>query len=1492
MTNHLLRRGALALLLVFTLISGASGQAAPSASAPRQAPAPWAATTTYNGIAYFAFGVPRRIERFRLSDATWLAPIALPRSYILVENPPSALAIDADGIYMAFGQAIYRMALDGTGATALINVGSTVLGLHPIGPYLYVVYHAYPEGRVLSINKASGARVAEGAAIYNLLVGTDVAPGRMRIYGRTSGISPSDIALVQLGANGAVGGASESPYHGDYPGGTQVFVFPDESRVADSSGVVYNAGNLTYSGGFGGEVTDLAFYHDLPVVLRGASLIAFTANLLETGRHTLSAGAQAIALGGTTIHAFRSGGERGVLVESVPLSSLGPLDPGAPINPLGLRYTPDRTILSEDGIIYLLSRSNRSIFRWSIAERRYLTSIPLAEAPDYITYAEPTRRLYLSYPGGKITQIKIDEGFTELPMVNAPATACGIAAADQYLFVCSPTGAWGTHIIYGPDGALIASRDWNYFSYDFVWSQANRRMYFLRDGISPNDLHSEQIGTDGRLGTMSETPYHDGAGMDHPIRVSPDGAVVILGSGRVFDAIALTSANNLSNTISDAAWGSSLFTLRPFSGGSQIQRWSAGFTLAATKDLPGTPLRLLHTSAGLLTIISRSGVPQFTLWDTALNPIFTSPTDSALRGLTVTANTSTVLGSPTMFQATVGDGTPVTYRWNFGDGATAEGANQSHTYASTGTFTVTVTASNAVSELSTTVSVTITDPPIPVLSVSPPALSFTAYTGEQPPPAKLVIITHNSSADLDWLATADQPWITLDPSGASSPGTLAVTVNQAGLEPGHYSGSVTISSNNAAIITKTVAVSLTVADPPPPALVVAPPSLTFNAVTGGALPGAQALLISHTGPAELGWSAATDRPWIELSAAGGTGAATMMVAVDQAGLEPGTYSGLITITLASAASVPASVPVTMVVSAEEPPPTLTVLPQELTFQRVIGGPAPAPQSLVVSHSGPPTLTWSAAADQPWLRLSRSSGLAPATIIVQAAGADLPAGVYTGTITIQLADLRAAAQQVVVRLIVASDDEAPIRLWARPAYRGIQLDWSPAHGTAITAYRVRRGPVGAPLNTLATTPETLYLDTDPILEPGATYCYQVEALKANGSVVASSGRACAVFGQVGLWVPDVWGVPGSLAVIPVNTHNVSGLQIAAADIWLDLDGRVLEPVGVSATPLSAGYTWSYGVSGSGASTRVRIAALTDTLTPLVGDGSLFWLIVRVRGAAGSSSPLNLQEYVAGIGGSTIYALDDLSTPVPLFLTDATFQVAAAYTLGDLNGNGTVEAVDAYIALQIAAGRLSPTPPQAAAGDVNGDGRVDPSDATLILFYAAHGTWPFLSEATRAARPAQAALPAQQIKLSLGATSGSPGSHVTVSLSANLVTGLAGGRFVLAYDPALVERIDGVQAEGAFSVQHHDDGEGLLTIAIADDAAHTVVGTLLTIRLTLSPSANAGTSAALSLAGARLNDALGRDFATSALGATIERFGSSLRVIAPSTTARIYLPVVRR
>jgi hypothetical protein len=69
-------------------------------------------------------------------------------------------------------------------------------------------------------------------------------------------------------------------------------------------------------------------------------------------------------------------------------------------------------------------------------------------------------------------------------------------------------------------------------------------------------------------------------------------------------------------------------------------------------------------------------------------------------------------------------------------------------------------------------------------------------------------------------------------------------------------------------------------------------------------------------------------------------------------------------------------------------------------------------------------------------------------------------------------------------------------------------------------------------------------------------------------------------------------------------------------------------------------------------------------------------------------------------------------------DGGFNLEAAEIIkGDVNGNGKVQANDALLALQIAAGVIEPDKTQSQAADMNGDGRVRTNDAIQILRKAA-------------------------------------------------------------------------------------------------------------------------------------------------------------------------------
>jgi hypothetical protein len=527
---------------------------------------------------------------------------------ITLGDIPTAFAVDQDGIYISFGRRTSRFTLDGTGEVHLKNTNGDVTDLLLNGDYLYLFYNG---GNVLSIDKFSGLQL-DWQDYFFSMQGPSFAAGVGKIFARSTGISPSDIFQIAANPDGTLGTQQDSPYHGDYPNATKTYVFPGDARVADNAGIIYSTSDLTYNNSLAGSFDDIDFYGDLPIVLRGDTLYSYSNTILETGSYTASGIIDSIYVQGDMIYGFFTNSSQMLDVEPIPVSLLTPDVPGTPIDPNGLAYTPDAIVQGNGRTVYLLSNANLSIFRWSAAQNQYLETIPLTQTVKHMAFSGENNTLYLAYDSGKITQIEITASPVEVPFVNSPQTPIGLATAGEFVFVVDPSGAWESHFTYDPAGVLLSQVEWNYYSTEYIWNAANRKMYFFRDNTSPNDLLWEDIDINGFIGTKQDSPYHSSEGILHPIRVAPDGSVVLLGSGRIYDAISLIQFDTLSNNIDDAAWvGGDLFTLIPGTYGSEIQVWSRTYAILDSIPVVGEPLRIFSMGAYLMIITSVDGVPRF-----------------------------------------------------------------------------------------------------------------------------------------------------------------------------------------------------------------------------------------------------------------------------------------------------------------------------------------------------------------------------------------------------------------------------------------------------------------------------------------------------------------------------------------------------------------------------------------------------------------------------------------------------------------------------------------------------------------------------------------------------------------------------------------------------------------------------------------------------------------------------------------------------------------
>jgi PKD repeat protein len=194
-----------------------------------------------------------------------------------------------------------------------------------------------------------------------------------------------------------------------------------------------------------------------------------------------------------------------------------------------------------------------------------------------------------------------------------------------------------------------------------------------------------------------------------------------------------------------------------------------------------------------------------------------------LAGLQAAASpNNTLLGTATSFSATLTQGEVARYSWNLGDGMLRSGPTIMHTFRAAGSYTVAVTATNAVSELTTSLRVRVVED-IVGLRADAPALT---RLGETTP----FTATLGAGSDLAYR------WDFGD--GTSGRG---ITASHRYALPGVYTASVT-ASNPLGAITATVALTveaaiagleLGVSDPAP--LVGEPITLTATTTQGSNL---------------------------------------------------------------------------------------------------------------------------------------------------------------------------------------------------------------------------------------------------------------------------------------------------------------------------------------------------------------------------------------------------------------------------------------------------------------------------------------------------------------------------------------------------------------------------------------------------------------------------------------------------------------------------------
>jgi hypothetical protein len=297
------------------------------------------------------------------------------------------------------------------------------------------------------------------------------------------------------------------------------------------------------------------------------------------------------------------------------------------VDPIELSQNPHFIILTKGEVLYMLSRDNLTIERWSVADRKFLLPvISLTQAPDFIAYSDETDRIYLSYPNNRITQIKLDQlPLREVPFISTPYPVKGMTVAGSFIFTVDAS----RHSTYSTQGSLISQVDRPIPGAYHTWSPADRRLYFFVDSLYVNDFQWEAIGIDGVILSIAAPP-HSEYEIYIPLRVKPDGSLLFFGSGTLLNATTLEKEWVSYSRYMDAIWHEDdLFTAKttPATRESVLEAIKGQYyDRVASYILNSMIIRLFKVSEGILGVsFDDNGAILFSLLDLDLNLLYQTP---------------------------------------------------------------------------------------------------------------------------------------------------------------------------------------------------------------------------------------------------------------------------------------------------------------------------------------------------------------------------------------------------------------------------------------------------------------------------------------------------------------------------------------------------------------------------------------------------------------------------------------------------------------------------------------------------------------------------------------------------------------------------------------------------------------------------------------------------------------------------------------------------
>ena len=220
----------------------------------------------------------------------------------------------------------------------------------------------------------------------------------------------------------------------------------------------------------------------------------------------------------------------------------------------------------------------------------------------------------------------------------------------------------------------------------------------------------------------------------------------------------------------------------------------------------------------------------------------------------------------------------------------------------------------------------------PEISFEPSALSFHTLLEIGLTEGKPVVVKNSSSGTLDWTASVDGDWLSIDVSTGLQDDTIIVACDPTGLTAGQYEGHLIVSDDAASNSPESLLVTLDL-ESDLPFISIWPENINHILLADETI--TDSLMVLNLGSGSLNWQGVTENPWVGLGRYSGTDNDWLTYSIYGSSLNAGTNNGNISISDEMAFNSPYGVSLT----AEVRPPD-TVFIEPVTILAGSGGQAP------------------------------------------------------------------------------------------------------------------------------------------------------------------------------------------------------------------------------------------------------------------------------------------------------------------------------------------------------------------------------------------------------------------------------------------------------------------------------------------------------------------------------------------------------------------------